>query len=258
MIAVDLDGTILEGGAVIREALIERLIDLAQRGVICVTATGRPLDFQIEVFETHGLSAASGVFSALIVDEREIFLLDSAGTYAPHATWNDAVRENWTTLHPLAMDVFHAAEAECERRGWYCCPHHSEEESFARGLPTLYVDDPERSRAICQWVQAAIRERGYPLASNRNVHIVQIYDAKVGKGPVLAELCRIFGIANRQALAIGDSTNDVSMLDGAFGFRGATVGNADGRVKALVREEGGYVATARSGLGVIEILDMIL
>ena len=253
MIALDLDGTILERGAVIREEVIERLVDLAGRGVICVTATGRPIDFQRDLLERHGIGAASGLFSALMVDEREIFILDADGGYVSHAAWNDKVRADWEEVYPMAMELLDDAGAECNRRGWAGRPHHDAAESYARGLPTLYVETPERSQAIRDWVENEIVRRNYPLASNRNVHIVQIFDARVGKGAVLEEMCRVFDLLPRQVLAIGDSTNDNSMLDGSRGFRPGTVGNADPSVKQLVRENGGYVAEAHAGLGVVEI-----
>lgn len=256
MIAMDLDGTILEGGSHIRPELIDRLVALAQHGVRCVTATGRPFDFQVETLEFHALPPAAGVFSALIADEREIFLLNGSGDrYVPHAPWNDAVREHWETLFPLAMRVLEAAEAESARRGWTTSRIHSDEESYERGLPTIRLEDPEKSQAICDWVKDHIQANNYPLATNRNVFITQVFDAQVGKGPVLAELCRVLDIDPAQTLAVGDSTNDLSMLDGEYGFQVATMNNADFRVKDLVRGQGGYIASADAGLGVAEIID---
>jgi HAD superfamily hydrolase (TIGR01484 family) len=258
MIAMDLDGTILERGSHIRPELIDRLVALAQDGVRCVTATGRPFDFQVETFALHAIPASAGVFSAIIADEREIFLLNESGDrYVPHSPWNDAVRERWETLFPLAMQVLEAAEAESARRGWATRRIHSDEESFERGLPTINLDDPEKSQAICDWVKDHIRANDYPLASNRNVYIVQVFDAQVGKGPVLAELCRVLEIDPAQTLAVGDSTNDLSMLDGGCGFQVATMNNADFRVKDLVRGQDSYIASADAGLGVAEIIDTL-
>jgi hypothetical protein len=48
------------------------------------------------------------------------------------------------------------------------------------------------------------------------------------------------------------------MLEGRFGFLAATVANADGEVKAMVRRGGGYVARAPLGAGVIEVLEPLV
>ncbi len=50
-------------------------------------------------------------------------------------------------------------------------------------------------------------------------------------------------------LAIGDSLNDLTMLDGKLGFRVGTVGNADELINAAVRAAGGMVATQRVAAG---------
>jgi hydroxymethylpyrimidine pyrophosphatase-like HAD family hydrolase len=89
------------------------------------------------------------------------------------------------------------------------------------------------------------------------VRLVQIHDAAVGKGPVLAELARLWVIAPSEVLAIGDSHNDLSMLDGRLGFRSATVGNADGVIKEAVRRAGGSVASGHAGAGVLELLQSL-
>lgn len=258
MIALDLDGTIMERGSAIRPELVDRLIHLSQNGIRCVTATGRPLPFQLDLLDRHGILSPPSVFAALIADEREIHLRDESGEYRSHAPWNDALREAWDALHPMAMGLMREAWAECDRRGWSCHLHLTEEEAYLRGLPTLYIDDTDQARIMCDWVLEKIRERGYPLLANRNVHIVQIYDRNAGKGPVLAEVSRLMGLVPHQVLAVGDSTNDLSMFGDEFQFRIATVENADVAVKDIVRRRGGYVASERSGQGVIEILDNVL
>jgi HAD superfamily hydrolase (TIGR01484 family) len=266
LVALDLDGTILEAGQHIAPAVVLRLRGLVEHGVRCVPATGRPLDFQLQLFHRHGLGG-SGVPSALMVDEREIFLphdgalsppaVSGAGqlpAYQPLQPWNDAVRRRWRDLHPGAMAWLDRAYREARRRGWQAEQHLSAEEAAARGLPTLQLANPAEAAAICEWLERELATATEPLACNRNVRQVQIYDARVGKGPVLAEIARMWNIPAPQVLAVGDSLNDRSMLDARFGFRTATVGNADVLIKALVTDRGGYVAAARAGEGVLETL----
>lgn len=268
MVALDLDGTILERGECLTPAVVAALRRLAGCGVRCVTATGRPLPFQLALLARHDLGAVAGTPSALMVDERELFFLQPLGagsagvaghgpggtSYLPHSTWNDAVRRRWRALHPQAMAWLERAQAESCRHGWPAARHLTDVEAERRGLPTLAFEQPEHAAALCDWLSAALATQAPELACNRNVRLVQIHDAQLGKGPVLAELARRWGIPPGQVLAIGDSLNDASMLDGHLGFRVATVGNADEHIATIVRRAGGYVAAARLGEGVIEIL----
>jgi hydroxymethylpyrimidine pyrophosphatase-like HAD family hydrolase len=125
---------------------------------------------------------------------------------------------------------------------------------YRRGLPTIAFSSPDDAAGVQRWLAAQFAAHEPRLACNRNVRLVQIHDALVGKGRVLAELARVWDLAPDEVLAIGDSANDVSMLDGSLGFQCAAPGNADELVQDVVRRAGGYVAQARIGAGVIEVL----
>ncbi|WP_158606756.1 HAD family hydrolase [Paenibacillus ginsengarvi] len=86
----------------------------------------------------------------------------------------------------------------------------------------------------------------------RNVACIAVRHESIGKGPVLHEVCRAFGITPGEVLVIGDSCNDLSMLDGGFGFAAAVPGNAEDEVKARVKAIGGYIAQDGYGDGVAE------
>ena len=258
LLALDLDGTILEQGRVISSQVIVALRALDAAGVRCTTATGRPFRFQAGLFARHGLGAdgSQGLFPhALTVDEREIFWLDRvARAYVPHRPWNDAVRTRWDPLHPVAMTWLEQARHEAAQRAWPSSLPFSADEMYRRGLPTIAFANPDHAAGIEQWLQAQLVEHEPRLTCNRNVRLVQIHDAQVGKGSVLAEIARLWALAPDEVLAIGDSANDFSMLDGRLGFRCAATGNADAAIKEAVRRAGGYVAEGHSGAGVVEAL----
>lgn len=259
MIAMDLDGTILEAGDHIRPEVIAALTALTAQGVRCVTATGRQASFQFELFARYEMDPASGnIMQALIGDEREIFI-SRDGEYQSHNAWNDALRERWVGLFPMAWSLLNEAKVEAGRRGWEIEHLQPEEIAFARGLPTLICEDAMQGASLCLWIQEQIDARNLPLATNRNIRLVQIFDIKTGKGPALAELARMLGIPNNQVLAVGDSSNDYTMLDGrfGFGFRTATLGNAEDELKEIVRATGGYVAEANAGLGTVEAINAL-
>lgn len=256
MIAMDLDGTILEAGEMIRPEVIAALGELAARGVRCVTATGRRADFQRDLFARYGMDMAStGIIQALIGDEREIFL-GTGDRYEPHASWNDALRARWVDLFPIAWGLMEEARDEAAARGWEVGFLQPPDVAYERGLPTLVCEDASQGSSLCLWVQEQIDQRDLPLATNRNIRLVQAFDAQAGKGPALAEMARVLGIPNEQVLAIGDSSNDYTMLDPRFnhGFRTATPANAEEELKQMVRAGNGYVASAEAGLGTVETI----
>ncbi|HZC26543.1 MAG TPA: HAD family hydrolase [Actinopolymorphaceae bacterium] len=256
VVALDLDGTILEPGKVITDQVIDALRSLRERGIRCVTASGRPVDFQLALLDRHGLGADSGCFQALITDERELHLCETAAEgarFRPDEEWNDQVHRRWRRLAGTATHWLERAREEARRRALPGRIELKLDEVEPRGLATIGFDNPESAAVICDWLSdQLVGVEG--LACNRNVTLVQIYDESAGKGNVLARLAKLWLVEPAEVLAIGDTKNDEVMLDGSLGYLAATVANADDDIKTAVRRSGGYVASGRIGAGVIEAL----
>ncbi|HON72547.1 MAG TPA: HAD family hydrolase, partial [bacterium] len=99
---------------------------------------------------------------------------------------------------------------------------------------------------------------GVPLWSNYNFSLVQILPPSAGKGNTVLTLSRHLGLLPEEVLVIGDSGNDKDMLDGRFGFRVATVSNAEPEIKETVERNGGYVAENPVSRGIIEIVNKLI
>jgi hypothetical protein len=94
LVALDIDGTLLEPDKTIAPELRQSLRELRGRGVELTTASGRPVDFQIELLQRYNLTE---LFSALITDERELYLAEGS-SFVPYEEWNQKVRRRWAEL----------------------------------------------------------------------------------------------------------------------------------------------------------------
>ena len=88
------------------------------------------------------------------------------------------------------------------------------------------------------------------IIGNRRIFALRHPDS--GKGPNLAELCRLLSLDPARVLAVGDAENDRSMLDRAHGFLPAAPANAEPAIAELVRQGGGHVTALPRGAGVAE------
>jgi len=79
-----------------------------------------------------------------------------------------------------------------------------------------------------------------------------------GKGDALNELCRKYNFSLANTLAIGDGTNDISMLNGSSAKMVACVANACPELKAVVEKVGGYQAQKNDADGVVESINHFL
>ena len=104
-----------------------------------------------------------------------------------------------------------------------------------------------------QWV-----EEIPDVGCGRNGHLAGLGLLDAGKGQSLERVRREEGLPPQEILAIGDSQNDLSMLDGRFGFRAATPANGEEIVKEAVRRNGGYVASQPVARGTCEVLERLV
>lgn len=255
LVALDIDGTLLEQDKSIAPELCQGLRELRSRGVELTTASGRPVDFQIDLLDRYGLGAADGGFTALITDERELHVADGS-SFVPYRQWNQQVRRRWNDLFDRAMDWLGRVRAEADRRG-FATTMFALEEMRSRGLATLVCESAEQATALRTWVRPQLSAEP-DLHCNQNVQLLQIVDAQTGKGPLLSMLADLRGYIPAQVLAVGDSVNDVTMLDGSRGFHAATVANAGAEIRDLVIAGKGYVAERRNGHGVNEVIGRLL
>jgi hydroxymethylpyrimidine pyrophosphatase-like HAD family hydrolase len=91
----------------------------------------------------------------------------------------------------------------------------------------------------------------------RNYSGLSVHAQDRSKGPALASLLRTWKLAEEEALVIGDSLNDLCMMNGDYGYRVATVANADPAIRAAVEKKRGIIATRKCGEGVVEIFEKI-
>ncbi|MGZ0148681.1 HAD family hydrolase [Kribbella sp. WER1] len=255
LVAVDLDGTILEGGEIIRPDTIDSIRRCRDRGVQVVTASGRPHAFQLEVLARHGLDR--GDFAALICDERELWIRGADG-FDSVSAWNEPTYARWHSLVPEVSRWVEWSLTEARRNGWPAAHHFSAEQTVAHGLGVVALEQEEAAVQLEGLLRARLKAEAPAIACNRNKRLVQLHDVLVDKARSLAELARLLGVDARQVLAIGDSGNDRSMLDGTHGFRSATVANASTEVKEAVVRATGTVASKPSGAGVAAILDALV
>jgi len=107
-------------------------------------------------------------------------------------------------------------------------------------------------------LQTSLLAAQLPYVPVRNVKGSCIRHRDISKGNILGYLCRCWGIANHQVLAMGDSCNDVSLVDGSKGFVAAVPANADPDLKKLASAKGGYIATLAYGAAVAEALKVLV
>ncbi|MBM4045884.1 MAG: HAD family phosphatase [Planctomycetes bacterium] len=252
LLALDLDGTLLDPGGIILDEVRAALGVAAQRGIAVVIATGRPLKDTLGFLAKSRFALADGFPHALIIEGREIFLLGKSG-YEPMREWNEASVGRCQAVLPMAQGLLAEACAWCAGRGLGHKRVPPEVET-ARKVAVAFFETVAGAEAALGWLRGEIAQRGAPLQAGRNVHVIGVGPDALGKGITLRRLIERLGVEPSSVLAIGDTQNDEDMLDGGYGYQCGTTANAEEAIKALVRGRGGPIASLPYGRGVLEIL----
>jgi Cof subfamily protein (haloacid dehalogenase superfamily) len=249
LIALDLDGTLLdEGGRVTGRAItaIEAVVDA---GFLAVIATGRPPHMVIPVTE------------ALFGTVRHVV----GGNGSIISTFPETIEADAELLHVIGFDIDDAFSVVATLR------HHdagfgfalatdagfAHEPGFADLMPAAVHDDPVSDVTAIGGTQAfkllafhatqpvhdlittvppliGGRTSTELLVSHMGADAVEIGPADADKCTGLRWLCDHLGVPAANVIAIGDEWNDLTML--GWAGRGVAMGNADDRVKAVADE----------------------
>lgn len=248
LIALDMDGTLLNRAGRLTERTINTLERAISQGVQVVIATGRVFSaFPEDVFKVKGIEYVASSNGA-----RVIRLKDKTSIYT-----NLISKEKAEELKPLIfqddlfLEIFFQGNVYVEKG---CVERVAEYH-----LPTRYTEYMLRTRTQIEDIKKAMKENMDQLenininfgsaerkleyweilkniegitATSSFPHNIEIGGETTSKADGIAHLCEILGIRQSQVMACGDNFNDVKMLE--FAGLSVAVENAEEEVKKQV------------------------
>jgi HAD superfamily hydrolase (TIGR01484 family) len=227
-----------------------KLIDELQRdGAVFAINTGRSVDL-LESGLTDFEFPLRPDF--ILTTEREVFRPASNGEkWEPFGDWNQRCARDHAELFSSAQSVLTEVVDFVTQKTKAQLLYHTE------GLEGLRAANEEEMDRIVEFIEQA-RDPDSKFHYQRNTIYLRFCHADYHKGAALAELARLIDIPRANIFAAGDHHNDISMLNGEVASMPACPANAIGKVKAAVRDAGGYVARRAHGAGVHEALEFFL
>ncbi|MFU8893976.1 MAG: HAD family hydrolase [Luteolibacter sp.] len=221
--------------------LIEHLRD-AHGAVWCVN-TGRALPHLIEGFVE---SRFPFLPDWVVAREREIYQPNAFGRMLPHAEWNRRCEKEMHALFKLSARYLKTARHQI-------LEHTGAEWIEMDGEPAGLI---ARTEEEMEWISTRLLELEPPadLGWQRNSIYLRFGHRGFQKGSSLAEITRMHQLGANACFAIGDSHNDLEMLDPAHAAFIACPANAVAEVRDHVARHGGHLAVNPHGTGVIEAL----
>jgi Cof subfamily protein (haloacid dehalogenase superfamily) len=231
LIALDIDGTLLDSRWTLPEANRAAIAEATRRGIEVALVTGRRYDFALPI------AAQLGVPLTMIVSNGALIRTQDGKTHLRHLlpretaarvlemtkSWRDGAavifdrpRENQVMLEVLATD-------DPIRSAYYT--RNKEFVGQAVPLESCLTEDPLQVM-VCGKV-APMRDAEALLLAAQEVHefkvastvyesrdfaMIDVLHPRCSKGAALAEWAALRGLAPEEVMAIGDNHNDLEML----------------------------------------------
>ncbi len=250
LLAVDIDGTLLDSRGRLPDAHRDALVDAAAQGIEVALVTGRSFHF------TKPIADLLPIPLTLVVNNGAVVKRKTGETEIRNLLSREAARivlDETRHLEDSVAVVFDRPDERqivFERMDWSLPNrrgYYEKNKAFiaqtAAPLADILVEDPIqvmfngrvepmrvlvrslRSLAIADRISVAITE--YAL---RDFSLVDVNAAGCSKGTTLARWAESRGVTSREIMAVGDNLNDVEMLD--FVGTAVVMGNATDALKS--------------------------
>jgi len=272
LLAVDIDGTLLDSAARLRPAVRDALRRAVAAGLRVVLCTGRRYRTAIPVADELGLSLPIVCHSGALVKDTA-----THGTLLVRHLADDTLRQLLDALDEFGLVPMVYTDTFERRIDFYLCRaaplthYHTDYLLKNNGCYRFVEALPDRLPApaiqVCtfgeldelQRVQPLLRQR---LAGRTTCHLLssakylgnflEFQTHEATKWAALGELLAAFRVAPDEVAAIGDDENDISML------RAAGLGVAMGNASYAVKSAADVVAPANDEEGVARVIDRLL
>lgn len=243
LVAIDIDGTLLDSNRKISERVKKRLTEANEKGTYIVLCTGRPLPgvreqlTELNLFGdndyviTYNGSLVQATKSKQIISKHTL-------TYENFLEIEEMSRNVGAHLHTIDEKAIYTANRDIGK--------YTVHEAFLVDMPLKFrtleemspdlnfikmmmIDEPAiLDKAIAQ-IPESFKEKYTTVKSTEFYY--EILNKNASKGIALNELATHLGISPDETMAIGDNENDLSMIEAAG--LGVAMGNATENVKNM-------------------------
>lgn len=263
LIAMDLDGTLLNDKKEISDRTLEDIRRLKKMGKKIVLSTGRPL---------HGILPYIEILD-LYDDEDYVVLYN--GALVENTKGKDVLffrpvsPDSYNELYALSKELdvnIHAMTIDNRIFTPKNNPY-TEYESFINNLPVIeipvedvdasagvvkvmFVDEPKKLNEIIPLLPSWVKEKYSIVRSTES--FLEFLDKGINKGLGVSLIAKKFGIRPREIICVGDENNDIAMIK--YAGLGVAMGNAIKDAK----EAADYITLTNNEDGVAHIIEKFM
>lgn len=260
LIVSDLDDTLLDDNLGYPESLVEAIAEYTAAGGIFTIATGRMTEPLLDCCRRLNLKGeAISYQGAIICDIESGKILEETDISNEIAVKICRRADELGIYYQLYKDgriLIKKRTPYTERYAKLCnCPF----EEYGEGLTdyvinsglepvkALLVDEPMKIDTLLPKLQKEFE--GELLVNTSKKWIIEMINKDINKGTAVAKLAKRLGIAREEIICIGDSPNDISMVE--YAGLGVCVANGNKYLKSIA----GYICPSNNEGGVAHVIN---
>lgn len=224
LVAIDIDGTLLNSKHEITPEVYQAVQDAKQAGVKIVIATGRPISGVKRILSDLNLLDEGDyviTFNGGLVQETATGneVVKKGLSYADYLEWEYLSRQLGLPMHASSKDGMYTANRNIGKYTVYEAQlvdspvfYRTPEEMADKDIiKIMLVDEPEKLDAALPQIPATLTE-SFTVAKSAPFYL-EVTPKNVNKGEAIKQLSALLGLSMDQTMAIGDQENDRSMLE---------------------------------------------
>lgn len=263
IIALDMDGTLLNDKKVITDKTKDALIKARERGVKVVLASGRPVDgLKKYLKELNLISDEEYVLSfngSLVQKVKSEEVIYEIGLKGKDLHYLYDISQNLdVNIHAFSASKglitpkaskYTKVEADLNGIDFSICDFGdiSEDEHIVK---VMFIDEEEIIDRVIKNLPAEIYEK-YKVVRSTPFFLEEI-NKKSGKATGLAALAKYLNVSKDEIIAVGDAENDLDMIE--YAGLGVAMGNASEKVKKAAD----YITGSNNEDGIAEIIEKFI
>ena len=262
LIAIDMDGTLLNEKKEISNRCKEDIRILKERGISVVLATGRPFHGilrYIDELNLHDINDFVVTYNGALVQNTNA---DKVLNSRPLSL--NSYKELYTVSKELDVNIHALTESSVltPRNNQYTHIESTINQipiiegpvedivSTTNIIKVMFIDDPKRLDAIIPLIPDWVKEK-YSILRSAPIFL-EFLEKGVDKGAGVSLIARQLGIESKEVICIGDAGNDIAMIK--YAGLGVAMGNATDEVKSVAD----YITLSNEEDGVAHVIEKVI
>ena len=244
LLMVDIDGTLVGKGGTISDEDKEALAKAYRSGMLVSLSTGRVAQACVEIMRELSLDGCHIFFDGALVSNlsqgNEVYVQPLSKQIVKQAV-------EFVRLNDIYLELYSATHYFVERKTWSSDIHHQffgieptmvdfasiwDRERIIKGeLVVSSSEEIAKAKSFQCSFGDSLRFSWASTPAYPDVHFINVVDPRVSKGKAMKALASHLGVSLGEVIAVGDGTNDLSLLSTAG--LAVAMGNAPDEVKRV-------------------------